>query len=104
MDCIASHEHAIMTVTDREMEFFMRVTSMTDDSVMILDQENIVGKEGKIVKDEGVTSVSILFVAVGLQREIGRVVNVLVGFKGLTLAMWFKFCRFFIMSAKRKGM
>ena len=96
MDQTASLEHAIMTVADREMENFMRVASRTDDSVMFLDNETIVGKEGKrveimggafegvtgvirrvkrckrvVVEIEGVMSVAIAHVPVGMLREIG---------------------------------
>ena len=53
MDRTASLEHAIMTVADREMENFMRVASRTDDSVMYLDDDTIVGKEGKRVEIMG---------------------------------------------------
>ena len=96
MDYTASQEHAIMTVADREMENFMRVASRTDDSVMFLDDETIVGKEGKrveimggafegvtgvirrvkrckrvVVEIEGVASVAIAYVPVGMLKEIG---------------------------------
>ena len=96
MDRTASLEHAIMTVADREMENFMRVASRTDDSVMFLDNETVVGKEGKrveimggafegvtgvirrvkrckrvVVEIEGVASVAIAWVPVGMLREIG---------------------------------
>ena len=62
MDYTASQEHAIMTVADGEMENFMRVASRTDDSVIFLDNETVVGKEGKCVEImggafEGVTGV-----------------------------------------------
>ena len=95
MDRTASQEHAIMTVGDREMENFMRVASRTDDSVMFLDEETVVGKEGKrveimggafegvtgvirrikrckrvVVELEGIASVAIAFVPVGLLKEI----------------------------------
>ena len=95
MDRTASREHAIMTVGDREMENFMRVASRTDDSVMFLDEETVVGKEGKrveimggafegvtgvirrikrckrvVVELEGIASVAIAFVPVGLLREV----------------------------------
>lgn len=95
MDRTASREHAIMTVVDREMENFMRVASRTDDSVMFLDEETVVGKEGKrveimggafegvtgvirrikrckrvVVELEGIASVAIAFVPVGLLKEI----------------------------------
>ena len=53
MDRTASREHAIMTVGNREIENFMRVASRTDDSVMFLDEETVVGKEGKRVEIMG---------------------------------------------------
>ena len=96
MDRTASQEHAIMTVADMEMENFMRVASRTDDSVMFLDNETIVGKEGKrveimggafegvtgvirrvkrckrvVVEIEGVASVAIAYVPVTLLKECG---------------------------------
>ena len=96
MDYTASQEHAIMTVADREMENFMRVASRTDDSVMFLDNETVIGKEGKrveimggafegvtgvirrvkrckrvIVEIEGVASVAIAYVRAGVLKEIG---------------------------------
>ena len=96
MDHTAVGEHAIMTVADREMENFMRVASRTDDSVMFLDEETVVGKEGKrveimggafegvtgvirrvkrckrvVVEIEGVASVAIAWVPAGMLREIG---------------------------------
>ena len=96
MDQTASQEHAIMTVADREMENFMRVARRTDDSVMFLDNETVVGKEGKrveimggafegvtgvirrvkrckrvVVEIEGVASVAIAYVPAGVLREIG---------------------------------
>ena len=95
MDRTASREHAIMTVGDREMENFMRVASVTDDSVMFLDESTIVGMEGKrvvimggpfegvtgvirrvkrckrvVVELEGIASVAIAFVPVSLLKEI----------------------------------
>ena len=95
MDRTASREHAIMTVGDREMENFMRVASRTDDSVMFLNEENVVGKEGKrvmitggtfegvtgvvrrvkrckrvVVELEGIASVAIAFVPAGVLKEI----------------------------------
>ena len=96
MDRTASLEHAIMTVADREMENFMRLASRTDDSVMFLDNETVVGKEGKrveimggafegvtgvirrvkrckrvVVEIEGVASVAIAWVPVTLLKECG---------------------------------
>ena len=95
IDHTASSEHAIMTVADREMENFMRVASRTDDSVMFLDDETVVGKEGKrveimggafegvtgvirrvkrckrvCVEIEGVASVAIAYVPARVLREI----------------------------------
>jgi transcription antitermination factor NusG len=95
MDHTASREHAIMTVADREMENFMRVASRTDDSVMFLDEETVVGKEGKrveiiggafegvtgvirrvkrckrvVVEIEGVASVAIAYVPVEWLKEV----------------------------------
>ena len=96
MDYTASQEHAIMRVADGEMENFMRVASRTDDSVMFLDNETVVGKEGKcveimggafegvkgvirrvkrckrvVVEIEGVASVAIAYVPVGVLKVIG---------------------------------
>ena len=96
MDHTAAVEHTIMTVADREMENFMRVASRTDDSVMFLDNETVVGKEGKrveimggafegvtgvirrvkrckrvVVEIEGVASVAIAWVPAGMLKEIG---------------------------------
>ena len=96
MDRTASLEHAIMMVADREMENFMRVASRTDDSVMFLDNETVVGKEGKrveimggafegvtgvirrvkrckrvVVEIEGVASVAIAWVPAWVLKEIG---------------------------------
>ena len=95
MDRTASCEHTIMTVADREMENFMRVASRTDDSVMFLDNETVVGKEGKrveimggafegvtgvirrvkhckrvVVELEGIASVAIAYVPAVLLKEI----------------------------------
>ncbi len=97
MDHTAAGEHTIMTVPDKQMENFMRVASQTDDSVMWLDDETIVGKEGKrveimggafegvvgvirrvkrckrvVVELEGIASVAIAYVPAGLLREINE--------------------------------
>ncbi len=96
MDRTASQEHAIMTVADGEMMNFMRVASRTDDSVIFLDNEMIVGKEGKcveimggafegvkgvirrvkrckrvVVEIEGAASVAIAYVPAGVLKVIG---------------------------------
>lgn len=95
MDHTAEKPHEIMTVPDRQMDNFMRVATMTDDSVMFLDERSIVGKEGKrvkimggafegvegvirrvkrckrvVVELEGVASVAIAFVPPALLKEI----------------------------------
>ena len=95
MDHTAVGEHTIMTVADRKMENFMRVASRTDDSVIFLDNETVVGKEGKcveimggvfegvkgvirrvkrckrvVVEIEGVASVAIAYVRAELLKEI----------------------------------
>ena len=79
MDYTASQEHAIMTVADGEMENFMRVASWTDDSVIFLDNEKVVGKEGKRVEImggafEGVT---------GVIRRVKRCKRVVVEIEGV---------------------
>ena len=96
MDLTTGDDPVIMTVSDREMENFMLVASRTDDSVMFLDENTIVGKEGKrvkimggafegvegvirrikrckrvVVEIEGVMSVAIAHVPVGLLKEMG---------------------------------
>ena len=95
IDHTASREHSIMTVSDRDMANFMRVASVTDDSVMFLDNETVVGKEGKrveimggafegvtgvirrvkhckrvVVELEGIASVAIAYVPAVLLKEI----------------------------------
>ena len=85
----------IITVPDRQMENYMRVATMTDDSVMFLDETSIVGKEGKrvrimggafegvegvirrvkrckrvVVELEGVASVAIAYVPAGWLKEV----------------------------------
>jgi transcription antitermination factor NusG len=95
MDHTIGKEHEIMTVPERQMANFLRVATKTDDSVMWLDDETIVGKEGKrveimggafegvtgvirrikrckrvCVEIEGIASVAIAYVPVGLLREV----------------------------------
>ena len=95
IDQTAQQPHTIMTVPDRQMQNFMRVASKSDDSVMFLDDESVIGKEGKrviitggafegvtgvirrvkrckrvVVEIESVASVAIAFVPAGLLREI----------------------------------
>ena len=96
MDHTADESHTIMTLADGQMENFMRVASRTDDSVMFLDNETVVGKEGKrveimggafegvtgvirrvkrckrvVVEIEGVASVAIAYVPARMLKEIG---------------------------------
>ena len=95
MDRTAEKAHEIMTVPDRQMENFMRVAKVTDESVMFLDETSIVGKEGKrvrimggvfegvegvirrvkrckrvVVELDGIASVAIAHVPVGLLKEV----------------------------------
>ena len=79
IDQTAEEAHTIMTVPDKQMENFMRVASVTDDSVMFLDETTIVGKEGKRVEImggpfEGVT---------GVIRRVKRCKRVVVELEGI---------------------
>lgn len=96
IDQTAQQPHTIMTIPDRQMQNFMRVASKSDDSVMFLNDESVVGKEGKrvmitggafegvtgvirrvkrckrvVVEIEGVASVAIAFVPAVMLKEIG---------------------------------
>ena len=92
-----SRELKVKAELDRlEIENFIRVASKTDDSVMFLNYENFVGKEGKhvkiiggifegvtgvirrvkrckrvVVEIEGVASVAIAYVPAGVLKVIG---------------------------------
>ena len=95
LDQTAQKAHTIITIADRQMENFMRVASRADDSVMFLNDDSVVGKEGKrveimggafegvtgvirrvkrckrvCVEIEGVASVAIAFVPVEWLKEI----------------------------------
>ena len=79
MDRTAQQAHTIMTVPDAQMQNFMRVASKTDDSVMFLNDETVVGKEGKRVLItsgvfEGVT---------GVIRRVKRCKRVVVALEGI---------------------
>lgn len=79
MDHTAGDAHTIMTVSDAKMANFMRVASRTDDSVMFLDDDTVVGKEGRHVKImggafEGVT---------GVIRRVKRCRRVVVALEGI---------------------
>lgn len=69
----------IMTVGEREMENFMRVASKTDDSVMFLDENTIVGKEGKRVKIMGGAFEGVE----GVIRRVKRCKRVVVELEGI---------------------
>lgn len=45
-----SSQREIMIVPDREMENFMRVATVQDNSVMFLDYKDFIGKEGRRVR------------------------------------------------------
>ena len=47
---LKDEEKTIMTVPDKEMENFMQVASVQDDSVIFLDYSDFIGKEGKRVR------------------------------------------------------
>ena len=95
MDRTAQQSHTIMTVPDAQMQNFIRVASKTDDSVMFLNDETVVGKVGKhvlitggvfdgvtgvirrvkrckrvVVELEGIASVAIAFVPSVLLKEV----------------------------------
>ena len=95
IDRTVGQKPVIMTVPDRQMQNFMRVAMKSDDSVMFLDENTIVGKEGKrvkimggafegvegvirrvkrckrvVVELEGIASVAIAHVPVGLLKEV----------------------------------
>lgn len=95
MDRTVQRAHTIMTVPDVQMQNFMRVASKTDDSVMFLNDETVVGKVGKrvlitggafegvtgvirrvkrckrvVVELEGIATVAIAFVPAVLLKEI----------------------------------
>ena len=79
MDHTAEKAHEIMTVPDRQMENFMCVASMTDDSVMFLDENTIVGKEGKRVKIMG----GVFEGVEGVIRRVKRCKRVVVALDGI---------------------
>ncbi len=86
MDRTAQQAHTIMTVPDAQMQNFMRVASMTDDSVMFLNDETVVGKEGKRVLITG----GIFNGVTGVIRRVKRCKRVVVELDGLaTVAIAF---------------
>lgn len=79
LDRTAQKANTIMTVKDRDMGNFMRVASMTDDSVMFLDDECVIGKEGKHVQIMG----GIFEGVEGVIRRVKRCKRVVVELKGI---------------------
>ena len=79
MDRTAGREHEIMTVSDREMENFLRVARMTDESVMFLDERSVVGKEGKRVRIMGGAFEGVE----GVIRRVKRCKRVVVEIEGV---------------------
>ena len=79
MDHTAERAHTIMTVSDAKMENFMRVASMTDDSVMFLNDDTVVGKEGKHVMIMGGAFKGVT----GVIRRVKRCKRVVVGLEGI---------------------
>lgn len=86
MDRTAQQAHTIMTVPDAQMQNFMRVASMTDDSVMFLNDDTVIGKEGKHVLITG----GIFNGVTGVIRRVKRCKRVVVELDGLaTVAIAF---------------
>lgn len=86
MDRTAQQSHTIMTVPDAQMQNFMRVASKTDDSVMFLNDETVVGKVGKHVLISG----GVFDGVTGVIRRVKRCKRVVVELEGIaTVAIAF---------------
>lgn len=86
MDRTAQQAHTIMTVPDAQMQNFMRVASKTDDSVMFLNDETVVGKVGKQVLITG----GVFDGVTGVIRRVKRCKRVVVELEGIaTVAIAF---------------
>lgn len=86
MDRTAQQSHTIMTVPDAQMQNFMRVASKTDDSVMFLNDETVVGKVGKHVLITG----GVFDGVTGVIRRVKRCKRVVVELEGIaTVAIAF---------------
>lgn len=86
MDRTVQQPHAIMTVPDAQMQNFIRVASKTDDSVMFLNDETVVGKEGKHVLITG----GVFDGVTGVIRRVKRCKRVVVELEGIaTVAIAF---------------
>ena len=79
MDRTSGKKHEIMMVPDRQMEIFMRVAAMTDDSVMFLDEKSVIGKEGKHVRIMG----GVFKGVEGVIRRVKRCKRVVVELEGI---------------------
>ena len=79
LDQTAQEAHTIMTVKDRQMENFMRVASITDNRVMFLDDDCVLGKEGKHVQIIG----GVFEGVEGVIRRVKRCKRVVVELKGI---------------------
>lgn len=66
----------IMTVPDHEMHNFMRVASVQDDSVMFLDYNDFIGKEGSHVRITGGTFAGVEGVIKRIKKNKHVVVQV----------------------------
>ena len=86
MDRTAQQSHTIMTVPDAQMQNFMRVASKTDDSVMFLNDETVLGKVGKHVLITG----GVFNGVTGVIRRVKRCKRVVVELEGIaTVAIAF---------------
>ena len=86
MDRTAQQPHTIMTVPDAQMQNFIRVASKTDDSVMFLNDETVVGKKGKRVLITG----GVFDGVTGVIRRVKRCKRVVVELEGIaTVAIAF---------------
>ncbi len=86
MDRTVQQSHTIMTVPDAQMQNFMRVASRTDDSVMFLNDETVVGKVGKHVLITG----GVFDGVTGVIRRVKRCKRVVVELEGIaTVAIAF---------------
>ena len=79
MDRTAGKKPEIMTVPNWQMENFMRVASKTDDSVMFLDEQSIIGKEGRRVRIMGGPFEGVE----GVIRRVKRCKRVVVEIEGI---------------------
>jgi len=75
----SNNQKEIMIVPDREMNNFLQVASVQDDSIMFLDYKDFIGKEGRCVRiNEGV------FAGVeGVIKRIKRNKHVVVQIEGV---------------------